>query len=113
MNVSYITTDEVNAALAVRFAARCGVAVTVADPRGLSAFSWPAMVCDLDAVPGGFACLKRVAVAGRLWAVHSYNLTRGQAKALRAAGVIVCRRLTTRLFRRLMALRTAAAGEGV
>jgi hypothetical protein len=107
----YVSTDEVNAAVAIELAARSGVAVILADARRLSPRSQLGVVCDFDFLPGGYASVCRLVAGGRLLAVHSYNLRGRRARALRAAGVIVCRRLTARLFRRLKVAGTSRAAR--
>jgi hypothetical protein len=104
VDVTYLTRDDVNAATAAELAAAAGVARTVGDARGpAEVAAADRLVLDLDYLPPEFAT-ELVAWAGRGaalgWAaVHSYNLTPKQARALRAAGATVARRLTAELFR--------------
>jgi hypothetical protein len=106
MRIAYLTADEVNQALARRLARRCSA----------SLFPWPlhgpapdgqvdAVVYDLDYLPEP----RRTEVLTRLSeappchpaAVHSFNLTDHQIRALRANGVGVYHRLELRVFKML------------
>src|SRR5688500_16300088 len=104
MFVAYLTHDEVNAAAALRIAARLGlplVVIDVRDRRELAAAD--RLVCDLDHLPADFKdSLLARAVGGqelRGVAAHSYHLTGREAALFRRAGASVSRRLNGRLFR--------------
>ena len=97
MRIAYVTTDEVNATLARRWAHTCRCEVTPLLPRDLPRKGeFDAAVYDLDHLPAEFRqqVLSNL-LEGRILSptmVHSYNLDRRQANALRARGVFVrCR----------------------
>src|SRR5438067_1395066 len=104
MRFTYLTHDEVNAARADDLAQKVGIEILVHDIRERPMTSW--LVCDLDFLPEEYS--KRLfnqAQAGRdlsRVAVHSYRLTRSQARLLRSAGAAVSRRLSRKLFGRML-----------
>jgi hypothetical protein len=106
MLVAYLTTDEVNATVAVRLGARHGIIVYPIAPRDLPLdVQTDGMLYDLDfptsplreEVLAGLPLL-RAAVPS---AVHGYSLDGRLARALTTRGVVVARRLGPWLFRRL------------
>jgi hypothetical protein len=108
MLCAYLSLDEVNQDLAARSADEAGVeldALTFRDAAPAGQFD--AVVYDLDSLPPAYRrALLADLGAGQLVepvAVHSYNLSAGQVRALRRRGVIVGRRLRSRLFDRLLA----------
>jgi hypothetical protein len=121
MSVAYLTTDEVNASLAGKFAAACGLELFLVHPDGTAPVDGArAIVYDLDFLPERHAASLAAAASlprrSPALAVHGYNIDRGLARRLRAAGVVVARRLTSTLFERLHAVlqqakRGAAAGR--
>jgi hypothetical protein len=97
MRIAYLGTDEVNAALVRRWAARQGASVeTVALPDVAGLEPDVAVVLDLDHLPEPWRrqCLARVAVERAVLA-HGYNVTDEEAAALRRAGAAVVRRRLT------------------
>jgi hypothetical protein len=102
MRIAYVTTDEVNLALAVKMARRLGAAVSLVRPEDPAPARFDAVLYDLDRVPGD----RRPAVLdeqGRAapnhpTAVHGYIIADDQAKVLRRHGVAVARRLHLRLL---------------
>jgi hypothetical protein len=106
MLIEYRSNDTVNASVAGQYAADCGLDLCLADPRrlvprqGVTAlvydadFIAPAVLAGLAASPAGGSPQPRLAV-------HGFNLDRGTVRRLRAAGVLVARRLSRRLFERL------------
>jgi hypothetical protein len=108
MSVAYLTTDEVNASLAGKFAAACGLELFLVHPNGTAPVDGArAVVYDLDFLPQSHAAsLAAWASPGRspALAVHGYNIDEGLARRLRSAGVVVARRLTSTLFERLHAV---------
>jgi hypothetical protein len=106
VRIAYLTTDEVNGALAVQMAAECGMALDARWPR-----DWPpqapleAVVYDLDYLPPE----QRQEILWQLLAeavqiptvVHSYQLEEHQVETLRRHGVVVERRLDVPLFQAL------------
>jgi len=108
MRIAYLTTDEVNADLAIQFAARCGLALEPVDGRGLRPQEEQGLVLDLDYLPVdrcGEVLTAARACPGIRVAVHSYNLSAAQTQQLREIGVLVGRRLTASFFRRLRSAR--------
>jgi hypothetical protein len=115
MLFAYLSLDEVNQALAERFAARRGASLDVLSFRDAApAGQFDAVFYDLDSLPADRrrAILAELTTNKVAWpvAVHSYSLTRRQAGALRLQGVLVARRLGPGLFARLL---QAARGEPV
>jgi hypothetical protein len=106
MRVAYLTTDEVNQALALEMALECGVTLFPLVPKdGPPDAGYDAVLCDWDywpaerrqeflEGPGGGRPARRVAV-------HSHNLTDGQLEALRGRGVAVYASLRPEVFHRL------------
>jgi hypothetical protein len=103
MFVAYLTHDEVNAEAARVVAARIGLGLRAIGVRHKAeAAAAYRLVVDLDALPASWRAdlFARVA-AGQTFpwvSVHSYHLTRAEARALRAAGVTVTRKLDPHLF---------------
>jgi hypothetical protein len=107
MRIAYLTTDEVNLILAVKFARRLGASVSMAGTRSpVSTDRFDAVLHDLDAVPRDqrSAFLERVGLGtpARPTAVHGYCVTEKQAEALRRKGIAVAQRLDTGLIRGLL-----------
>jgi hypothetical protein len=102
MKFAYLTTDEVNGALAVTLGDECGVSVQLLDPRQrFVEDGYDAVVCDWDFWPSQerrrFA--RELAPGKRLRrALHSYNVDDGQAEHLRRQGVAVFSRLQREEF---------------
>ena len=99
MKIAYLTHDEVNAAVARRLARRLGLRLKVLTVKSADrTAAADLLVLDLDHLPP--ECKSKLFLrvgSGRLRqgvAVHSYNLTATEERALRAAGVHVARRLT-------------------
>lgn len=106
MRIAYLTTDEVNQALAAQMAAECGAVISARlpndpPPDGL----FDAVLYNLDDVPRdersavleGF-CRGKPA---HPTAVHGYDITEEQAKTLIRNGVAAARRLHPGLLRSL------------
>ena len=108
MLCAYLSLDEVNQDLAATLAAGAGVEVDALTFRDAApAGQFDAALYDLDSLPPAYRrALLADLEAGR-WvepvAVHSYNLSARQARALRRRGVIVGRQLQSKLFARLLA----------
>jgi hypothetical protein len=106
MRIAYFTTDEVNLDLARRWARRIGCQLIPLSPREpLLDDQFDAVIYDLDYLPSELrrellASLRNDPLPGPC-AVHSYNLKRREAEALRFWGVQVRRRLQPGLFLRL------------
>jgi hypothetical protein len=103
MFVAYLTHDEVNAEAARVVAARIGLGLRVIGLRHkVEAAAADRLVVDLDALPADWRAdlFARVAVGQTFpWvSVHSYRLTRDEARTLRAAGLTVTRALDPHLF---------------
>jgi hypothetical protein len=117
MRIAYLTTDDVNASLALRGAAAAGLLGSLLPPRAEpSPADFAAAVYDLDFLPADrvrevLAALRRGEGLVRA-AVHGYNLDDRQIKALRARGVIVARRLAPGLFRKLRQALLSRFGDG-
>jgi hypothetical protein len=97
MRIAYLGLDEVNKGLVRHWAARRGAGVEdVALPGAAGLGPDVAVVLDLDHLPEPWRrdWVERLA-AGRPALAHGYNLTDGQAAALRRAGVTVVRRRLT------------------
>jgi hypothetical protein len=102
MKFAYLTTDEVNGALAVEMGQECGVSVELLDPRdGPAEAGYDAVVCDWDfwPVPERQRFVKELPVGQRLSrALHSYNVDDAQGEQLRRRGVAVFARLQREVF---------------
>jgi hypothetical protein len=106
MRLAYLTTEEVNQALAPEMAHRCGVTVHPLWPKDPPPDGeYDAVLYDWDSWP---AARRQQLLAGlvnapphRPVAVHGYHLTDGQAEALRSHGVAVHRSLRPEVFRLL------------
>jgi hypothetical protein len=99
LDTAYLTHDEVNADLARRIAGRFGITLTVFAVKDASAArAADRLVLDLDHLPAECkAGLLAEAATGGVRpgvSVHSYHLTRAEARHLRRAGVSITRRLT-------------------
>jgi hypothetical protein len=120
MRVAYLTTDEVNEALALEMAQACGVALEplrpTQEPRDAA---YDAVLIDWDFWPPEqraefFAALCDRPLPWRV-AVHGYSLEDGLAEALHARGVDVHRRLRPEVIRLLQEATVPAgttAGSG-
>ncbi len=107
MRIAYLTTDEVNQALAAHLVAECSAVVCTLLPKDPSpAGPFDAVLYDLDGVPSDdrSALLERLGRGkpDRPTAVHGYDLTVEQATALNRNGVAAARRLHTGLLRSLV-----------
>jgi len=114
MRIVYVTTDDVNTALAEQFAARCGLALEHVDVRSARPQQGQTLVLDLDYLPADRCQELLTAVLaqpGGQTAVHGYNLPPGRSRQLRQAGVIAQRRLTAGLFRQLQPARRLSRKE--
>jgi len=106
MSIAYLTVDQVNQSLAQEWSAHVALNVEILMPRdGYPDSCYTALVVDLDYLPAELrgevlAELLRSPLA-RPTAVHGYNLTDEQIATLKGHGVIVHRRLSPKLFRRL------------
>src|SRR5262245_59309847 len=101
MSIVYLTHDEVNAAVATRIAHRVGLQLTVVGIKDTHPIAAGLLVYDLDHLPPERKSeLLRRASGGELEgvAVHSYHLTPGESRRLRAAGVPVHRRLSAAIL---------------
>jgi hypothetical protein len=103
MRIAYISTDEVNQALAGRMAAASGAVLDVLLPQdGAADGRCDAVLHDLDHVPRS----RRQEVLAHLLSgsspcpqgVHSYDVSEEQAADLRRHGVAVSRRLGLELI---------------
>jgi hypothetical protein len=106
MRIAYVTTDEVNSALAVRIARSHSADLTPSHPeRSLPTRGFEAILCDLDCVPpDARQALLDGILSGRsahTRAVHGYGLSEEQAAAIRLRGVVVSKRLHSDLVRTL------------
>jgi hypothetical protein len=106
MRIAYLTIDEVNRDTAKRAARQCGAILSPLLPRDPPPDGrFDAAVYDFDYLPAA----ERRSVLDALCksplphpaAVHAYHLERSERLALRAAGVIVRRRLGLALIRAL------------
>jgi hypothetical protein len=106
MRIAYVTTDEVNQALAAKMAAECGAVICALLPKDpLPAGQFHAVLNDLDDVQKH----KRGEVIAQILrspstcprAVHGYDITDRQAKDLRRHGIAVGQRLHRALIRTL------------
>src|SRR5262249_19593742 len=104
MRIAYVTTDEVNLALAARMARPLDAAVIRLNPEDVGPHGrFDAVVYDLDHVPPD----ERPALLDEILsgpptcprAVHGYVLSDEEAAALRLRGVAVTQRLQLDLFR--------------
>jgi hypothetical protein len=107
MRIAYVNTDEVDQALAAQMAAECGAVVCTLlpqDPPSDGLFD--VVLYNLDDVPRDerSALLERLrrGQPDRPTAVHGYDLTDEQARALSRNGVAAARRLHTGLIRSLL-----------
>jgi hypothetical protein len=106
MRFAYLTTDEVNQALALELAADQGVIVHPLAPKdGPPDRGYDAILCDWDSWPqDGRAHLlsmaKRGSFSGR-FAVHGYNFTSEEARTFLSNDVMVHRILKAEVLRLL------------
>jgi len=104
MRIAYLSTDEVNAALAGQLAAACGLDLSLADPRGAACPEGArAALFDLDFLPREHLERLLMELGGCPVAAHGYNLGDGLRRRLKAAGVFARRRLAPPLFKWLRA----------
>jgi hypothetical protein len=110
MRIAYLTTDEVNEALALEMAQACGVALCPLAPRdGPPDAGYDAVLCDWDFWPPERReelLAEQAGPPSRPLAVHGYNMDEAEEKSLRSRGVAVHRGLRPEMFR---LLRTRAA----
>jgi hypothetical protein len=106
MRIAYMTTDEVNQALAAKLAAKCGAVICALLPKdSLPEGQFHAVLNDLDAVEKH----RRGEVVAQILrspstcprAVHGYGITDEQTKDLRRHGIAVGQRLRLGLIRAL------------
>jgi hypothetical protein len=107
MRITYVSTDEVNQALVARMAAECGAVVDTVLPQNSTPDGrFDAVLYNLDDVPRDrrSALLEELCRAkpGRPTAVHGYDLTDKQARALNRGGVATARRVHPGLIRSLL-----------
>jgi hypothetical protein len=106
MYVAYLTTDEVNRDLALNLAEAFGMTLEPLTPRDRPPDGLVDVVLyDVDFLPPAhrrevLAALAAGASPGAA-AVHSYSLSKSQARALRRQQVAVSKHLDARLFRKL------------
>jgi hypothetical protein len=122
MLLAYLSTDEVNLALAAELAHLYGFTLCPVEPRDpLPGEEFDALLYDWDFWPDdrrrGAQADLLAGPACRPVALHGYNLCDGQAESLRRNGVVICTSLAPALFHHLrqavLAARVAAArGEG-
>lgn len=104
MNIAYLTTDDVNGALAALFAGHAGMNLSLAAPyRPAHLDRADGIVLDLDYLPAGTVArlldgTHDVQAVRRPIAVHGYNIDDGRADQLRNRGVAVFRRLDVNVF---------------
>jgi len=106
MRIAYMTSDEVNRALAGKMAARYGAVVCNPVPKHVQlAGDVDGVLWNLDDVP---KALRAALLEGLCHsapdhpvAVHGYDLTDEQLNALRRNGIAATRRLEADLFRSL------------
>jgi hypothetical protein len=108
MRIAYLTTDQVNQQLASRLSASQDAELEVIWPHDEPPDGpFDGAIHDLDCLPPPLRqqLLTDLAGGGAPWptAVHSYALEGEQITALLGRGVIVRRRLSATLFRRLCA----------
>jgi hypothetical protein len=106
MRCAYLTTDEVNEALALEMAHACGVALDPVAPKDAPPDEgYDAVVIDWDHWPGQrleeFLVGLRNGLPACRVAVHGYHLEDGPAEVLRTHGVAVQRCLQPEVFRSL------------
>jgi hypothetical protein len=106
MRIAYMTTDEVNHALAAQLARKCGAVVHKVRPGDTPPDGWfDAVLYDLDNVPTdrrrAFLAQILAGAPARLTGIHGYDLTEEQSEALRMRGVAVAQRLQPDLLRAL------------
>jgi hypothetical protein len=106
MRIAYLTTDEVNPDLARRWAQTCGCEVIPLSPRDpLPDGEFDAAIYDLDYLLPPLREQVLTSLLSRPLhcpaAVHSFNLRKRQATALRTRGVLVRRRLERGILMRL------------
>jgi hypothetical protein len=106
MRIAYLTTDEVNQTLAAGMAAERGADICARPPQEpLPDDQFDAVLYDLDDLQkhkrGEFVALILSSPSTCPRAVHGYDITDEQAKALRTHGVVVGQRLRSGLIRNL------------
>jgi hypothetical protein len=118
MRIAYLTTDEVNEALAREMARDCGIDLYPLAPKdGPPDTGYDAVLCDWDFWPAELRqelLAEHVGPPDRPLAVHSYNLDETQAESLRSRGVAVHAVLRPEVFLQLrQAAETSPAASRV
>jgi hypothetical protein len=108
MRIAYVTTDEVNHDLAERTASKCGAAVRKLLPNGPAPDGvYDAVLYNLDDMPRDeqLTLLEKLhqATPQRPTAVHGYDISEEQIRALGHHGVAAARRFHRDLLRDLIA----------
>jgi hypothetical protein len=102
MRFAYLSTDEVNQALASEMATECGILFHLAPKDGPPDGSYDAVVCDWDNWPAAqrqeFLNLLADGPAARPVAVHGYNVSDRLKKALLNCGALVVTNLQEQVF---------------
>ncbi len=105
MQFAYLSTDEVNQALALELALECGVSLHQLAPKeGPPDRGYDAVLCDWDSWPpeGRREFLAETGgMPYRPAAVHGYNLDEDEADILTRRGVTVYRNIQREVFLRL------------
>jgi hypothetical protein len=106
MRLAYLSTDEVNLALAPEMAFACGVTTHPVWPKDAPPDGeYDALLCDWDSWPAEGRQQLLAGLGGspphRPVAVHGYGLTEEQTEALRDRGVAVHSTLHLEVFRLL------------
>jgi hypothetical protein len=106
MRIAYITTDEVNRALAAQIAGECGAFICALAPKDAApGDQFLAVLYDLDDIerPRRADLVAQIlsSPSTRPSAVHGYDITDEEASALRRHGVAVSQRLRAGLVRSL------------
>jgi hypothetical protein len=114
MRFAYLTTDEVNEALALEIAHACGLALEPLVPKqGPPDAAYDAVLIDWDHWPSEQQAEFLARLRGGLlpWPVgiHSYCLDDGAAETLRTGGAIIHRRLQPGVIRLLQKAAAARA----
>jgi hypothetical protein len=106
MRFAYLSTDEVNIALALAMAKGCGVTLNPLAPKdGLPDAAYDGVLCDWDSWPlearDDLLAMLSAGSQPRRIAAHSYNLSDEQATAFFNKGFMVHRVLQPNIFKRL------------
>jgi sugar/nucleoside kinase (ribokinase family) len=97
--INYLSLDEVNIAVAQQLAGAEGVDLRPIEPRDLDGLDGAPVVLDWGSIPKEER--QKLLARGNVVAVHGYSVDEDLAGSLPERGILVCRRLSRKLFKDL------------